>query len=97
MTIGVQEITLLNEAGEEIEFDFAPYEESDDPNKKAHIIGYKGNEEIWAKRMTAQDVVDLARFNQTELVALCGHKFTPKHNPEKHDICESCRNLWGAM
>lgn len=83
--------------GERVDMDFAPYEETDDPNVKAHFIRGQENPDLWKDGMVAQDVVDLARFLEAELTALCGYKWVPKHHPDKHEICEPCMKIWESL
>lgn len=61
-----------------------------DPNRKAHVVRPTENMHIWKIGMEGQDIVDLARITQREVIALCGHKFTPKFNPDRYDACEPC-------
>lgn len=74
-----------------------PYEESDDPNRKTHIVNPPKNLHIWRPGMSAQDVVNLARMQEKRVVALCGHTWVPKHNPEKFDICDRCMKIAVAL
>jgi len=32
-----------------------------------------------------------------EIVALCGFKFIPQHNPDKYDACEACIKIAGDI
>ena len=73
------------------------YEESDDPNRKTHIINPPKNIHIWREGMTAQDVVDIARATGQEVVSLCGYRWVPKHNPEKFDVCDACMKIAGHL
>lgn len=78
-----------------------PYEDADDgkvhkahivrPTENAHITGHPNSV------MTGQDVVDLARVMGEFVVALCGHKFVPKRDPEKCDACKSCIDIAGHI
>ena len=74
-----------------------PYEESDDPNRRTHIVNPPNNLHIWTPGMSAQDFVDLARLNGLEVVALCGYRWVPKHNPEKYDVCETCFKIASGL
>lgn len=78
--------------------DIMPYEDTDDPDHKTHIINPAMNghiqKGIW---MTAQQIVDQARFLGLEVVTLCGHRFVPKANPEKYDACEACMKIAGHL
>ncbi|RHA38724.1 DUF3039 domain-containing protein [Cellulomonas rhizosphaerae] len=84
----------------DVEIDLAPLEHSDDPNLRAHIVrpidngvpnGPKG------EGVTAQDVIDLARLNGTEVVALCGHRFVPKHSTVALTACGTCFEAAAAI
>ena len=70
--------------------DLFPYEEDNDPNRRTHIVNPPLNLHIFKPGMSSQDVVDSARLLGLEVVALCGYRWVPKHNPEKYDICEPC-------
>src|SRR3954451_23867073 len=75
----------------------APYDSGEDPILRTHIIRPYENTHIWQKGMTAQGVVDLARLNRTPIVALCGHKWVPVHNPDKYDMCDPCIKIAGEL
>lgn len=78
--------------------DLIPYEEPDPQREyKAHIVNPPANTHIWQPGMEAQDVVDVARVKGLEVVALCGYKFIPKHNPDKFDACEACMKIAGDI
>lgn len=72
-----------------------PYTKDDDPARKAHFINPAMNQELQHKfgPMGAGDIVKTARFFRLEIVALCGFKFIPEHNPEKYDSCEACASI----
>lgn len=76
-----------------------PYEDDDDPNRKTHLINPAMNLRIQRiyGRMEAQEIVDTARLFKHEVVALCGHKWIPVHNPEKYDACEPCFKIAGDI
>lgn len=74
-----------------------PYEEDNDPNRKTHIINPPMNTHIWKPWLTSKDVVDIARLMGYEIVALCGYKWVPKHNPEEYDACEACIKVAGEI
>jgi hypothetical protein len=77
-----------------------PYEELDDPNHRTHIINPAMNLDIQHKfgRMeTAQEIVDTPRAFGLEVIALCGFKLIPVHNPEKYDACEACIKIAGDI
>lgn len=93
----ISELEIMTEKGEVVDFDFSPYEHSDDPNKKTHIIRGKENDHLWQEGMDAQDVVDLARLGGHELTALCGFKWVPKLDPAKHELCDECVRIWEML
>ena len=70
-----------------------PYEDSDDPNTRTHYVRPYENGHIWQKGMTAKEVVELARINGIEIMALCGYTWVPKLNPDKYDLCSTCNDL----
>jgi hypothetical protein len=75
-----------------------PYEDDDDPSRKTHIVRPIENRHISnSLTATGQDIVDLARMAGLEVVALCGHKWVPVHNPEKYDACEACMKIAGDI
>lgn len=74
-----------------------PYEDSSDPNTKAHIVNPPANLHIFQPGMEAQDIVDIARATQQYVTALCGYRFIPKHNPDKHDACDPCMKIAGDI
>lgn len=67
-----------------------PYEDSNDPNRQTHIVRPPENKHIYEIGMTARDIVDVARALGLEVVALCGYRWIPKHNPEKFEVCDKC-------
>lgn len=77
--------------------DLFPYEESNDPNRKTHIVNPPKNIHIWRIGMSMQDVVDIARATGQEVESLCGYRWVPKHNPEKFDVCQACMDIAGQM
>lgn len=74
-----------------------PYEDSNDPNTKAHIVNPPANLHIWQPGMEAQDIVDIARATGQYITALCGYRFVPKYNPDKHDACDPCMKIAGDI
>lgn len=80
------------------ETDLIPFEEPD-PNReyRAHIVNPPANLHIWEPGMEAQDIVDIARATGQHVVALCGYKFIPKHNPDKFDACDVCMRIAGDI
>lgn len=90
-------VTTLPEAGIINIEELFPYEELDDPEHHTHIINPPSNLHIWKPGMEAQDIVDIARASNQEVVALCGFRFIPKHNPEKFDACSTCIDIAGGI
>lgn len=76
--------------------DIFPFDDTDngDSNYKAHIVEAEQNPHIHKPGMTGQDVVDIARAMQMEVTAICGHKWIPKRNPEKFDLCQKCIDIF---
>lgn len=35
-----------------------------------------------------------ARFNGTEVEALCGHRWIPERNPESYPVCQKCLEIF---
>lgn len=81
----------------DLDIDILEFEETDDPDKKAHLINPPKNIHIWRLGMSARDVVDIARLKGLELEALCGFRFVPRHNPDKLDVCQTCMDLAGII
>lgn len=77
--------------------DIFPYEDTDDPNHRTHIVNPPKNTHIWKPGMSMQDVVDIARATGQELVCLCGYILVPKANPDKYDACETCIRIAGEL
>lgn len=81
-------------------FDPFPYEDTDDGKQHmTHIIRPWENLALVGGNTSAsaQDIVDLARISGKEVVALCGYRWVPVRNPEKHPVCQSCMDLAGAI
>lgn len=75
-----------------------PYDDSDSTkDTRTHIVNPPKNIHIWQIGMTAQDVVDIARANGWEVVALCDYRWVPKRNPDKYDACEDCIRIAGEI
>jgi len=76
-----------------------PYEDTDDPLHRTHIINPPNNRHLpwWDSALDAQDIVDIARTTGDEIVALCGYKFVPKANPDKYDVCDPCMRVAGLI
>lgn len=70
--------------------DLVVYEETDDPDTKAHIINPSMNLHIWQPGMSSQDIVNIARLRGVFVNALCGYRFIPRHDPDKHAACDPC-------
>lgn len=70
------------------------YEENtDDPNRKTHIINPPKNLHIWREGMSSREVVTIARMTGQKVIALCNYSWVPKHDPEKFDICDKCMSI----
>lgn len=76
---------------------FESIEEESKKDNRAHIVNPPANTHIWRPGMTAQDIVDIARVNRIEIVALCGYKFVPQHDPDKLDACQVCFDVAGML
>lgn len=75
-----------------------PYEEPTGEGKNfAHIINPPKNVHIWRPGMSAQVVVDIARAQGIEVVALCDYRWVPKMNPDKFDACPVCIERAGDL
>lgn len=77
--------------------DLNPYEEPTTPNTRAHIINPPKNTHIWQPGMETQEIADIARMTGQEVVALCGHRWVPRHDPAALDVCEACLDLAQRM
>jgi hypothetical protein len=54
-----------------------------DPEHLAHIV--------WTpKGVSAQAVVDAAKAQGTAVTALCGYRWVPRRNPDRHPVCKAC-------
>jgi hypothetical protein len=73
------------------------YEVTDNPDTKAHIINPPMNQHIWQPGMTPQDIVNIARLTGKVITALCGYRFIPRHDPDKHPTCDPCLKLAADM
>lgn len=67
-----------------------PYVDDDNPNLRTHIVRPYENGHIYMPGDTAKEIVARARFLQVEVVALCGHRWVPQHNPKNYDSCDPC-------
>jgi hypothetical protein len=92
--VGVDLAPLIEQ---DTDIELIPYEESKAPDTKAHIVNPPANMHIFQPGMEAQDIVDIARATGNFVVALCGYKFIPRHNPDKHDACERCIEIAGDI
>lgn len=92
-------LDTLEETLEDIRVDagFLPYEEDISTTRRTHIVNPPANTHIWVPGMRMQDVVDMARLHGLEVIALCGYKFIPKHNPEVYPACEPCIKIAGEL
>lgn len=73
-----------------------PYEETNDPNHRTHIINPAMNLDIqhqFGRMEDPQEIVDIARLFGLEITALCGFKLIPVNNPESYDACEACMKI----
>lgn len=69
----------------------APYKESEDPDRRTHLVRPVENLHVThGVEMSAQSIVDIARMNGQEVVALCGYRWVPMHNPESYEACGPC-------
>lgn len=67
------------------------YLENNDPSTRTHLVRPIENEHICkGVDLSAQDIVDTARLLGLEVVALCGYKWVPLHDPTKYPGCEPC-------
>lgn len=81
----------------EEDLDLFPYEETEDPDKRAHIVNPPNNLHIYVPGMKSQEIVDIARMTGQYVTALCQYRFIPKHNPDKLDACDACMKIAGDM
>ena len=65
--------------------------------KMRHIINPPANLHIFRPWMSAQDIVDIARVRGLEVVALCGHRWVPRHNPTNLPTCDDCVRIAGEI
>jgi hypothetical protein len=80
--------------------ELVPYEETDDPNARAHYVNPAMNQDIQKKygyMETPQEIVDTARLFGLEVTALCGYKWIPSHNPKKFEVCSRCAEIAGDI
>ena len=63
--------------------------------KMRHIIYPPANLHIFRYWMSAQDIVDIARVRGLEVVALCGYRWVPRHNPANMTTCDECVRIAG--
>lgn len=84
-----------------VEEDLVPYEKIDPRAEyKVHIVNPPDNPHISRgfPDMEASEVVRIARAMGWEVVALCGYRFVPKHNPDEiNDVCEKCLAVAGHI
>lgn len=86
---------MSTEAVDATEVDFLPYEDDATGEARAHIVRPEENGQRYD--LSGQDIVDLARLNRTEVVALCGHRFIPTHDPAPALACEPCVDVAAAI
>jgi hypothetical protein len=73
--------------------DMLPYED-DGKDRLAHYINPAMNGHIQnGVPMTAKEILFIARLNHLEVVALCGYRWVPNHNPDKYDLCQECSDI----
>ncbi len=77
------------------ETEILPYEDAEPGEVRAHIVRPEENGQRYD--LSGQDIVDLARLNGTEVVALCGHRFVPSHDPAPAPACEPCVDAAAAI
>ena len=65
--------------------------------KMRHIIIPPANLHIFLPWMRSQDIVDIARVRGLEVVALCGHRWVPRHNPANLPTCDDCVRIAGEI
>lgn len=72
--------------------ELVPYDKLEkDHNLKVHIATPAENLHIWRPGMSTPDMITVARCLRVEIVAICGHRWIPSHNPEEiKDVCEAC-------
>lgn len=80
-------VTLGREDGQ---VDIYPFDKNEDPNSKSHYVSLFENMHLYQPGMTTSDLIDIARLGGLELKALCGHRFTPQHNPAGLEVCGMC-------
>jgi hypothetical protein len=74
-----------------------PFEETEDPNVRTHMVNPPKNLHIWRDGMDVREMAEIARITGQELEALCGYRWVPKLNPDKYDVCEKCMAIAGEM
>lgn len=72
-------------------------EETQTEEPRTHIINPPMNLHIWQSWMDTQDIVNIARVRGIEIVALCGHRFVPRKNPEEYKACDACIEIAGLL
>lgn len=61
------------------------------PDHRAHMFAAGDNLHVQSGQyMEPQDIVDLARLSDIEIVAMCGHRLIPRRNPKVYPVCEAC-------
>jgi hypothetical protein len=90
-TIAAPEIETINLEEPSI------FEEIDDPNARSHMVNGDMNLHVWIEGMEPRELVEAAVLGGYELTALCGFKWVPKGDPDKHDICEKCLKIWNSL
>lgn len=83
---------------EVVDLEIVPFDDTDSTsNTRTHIVNPPANVHIWQPGMSAQDVVDQARLNGWEVVALCEYRWVPKRNPDKYPMCDDCMRIAGEI
>jgi hypothetical protein len=97
MTITDEPTIVRPDSAEDLESLVNPFEKTDDPKLRTHSINPPANLHIWRPGMSTKDVLFIARSQGLEVVALCGFRFVPVHDPEDYDACEECIRLAGEI
>jgi hypothetical protein len=53
----------------------------------SHLIGPRDGKDGAMQAMEA-------RFNGTEVEALCGHRWIPQHDPKQYPVCQRCLDIF---
>lgn len=66
-------------------------------HRLTHLINPPDNLHLWRPGMPTSQIIDVALARGVAVVALCGFKFLPKHNPDKYPACEACIKIAGDL